>query len=345
MPLSRPTISLRWIWRGLFVVGLLMIIGACSSNGQSYSSTASPLKAVLPGQKIWKQNVSSFLFGTNDTYEWSDNNIQTQPAIQYALRSGGFTLIRTFFPDKGSDTDITKRVETIEKSGARCLGVITNISNVPFDEHLVSFLGSRCLLYEFGNESDWNDISVQTYLQQWNTVIPLLRKINPSAKFIGPVNSNALGNNDFMQNFLEGVKASGVLPDAVSFHWYPCYQNTEAVCLSNADTAGQAVESVRSLVQSILHKDLPIGITEWNFDPDNPPPAYGDGAQFMTKFTTVALQSMIQAGVAFACQFDAASYAGYGHLDMFNVATNAPKPQYYAITNIIKEYSPSATQK
>ncbi len=80
-----------------------------------------------------------------------------------------------------------------------------------------------------------------------------------------------------------------------------------------------------------------------NFDPNNPPPAYGDNAQFMTKFTTIALQSMIQAGVAFACQFDAASYAGYGHLDMFNVATNAPKPQYYAITSIIKKYNPSAT--
>lgn len=341
----RLTIALRWIWRGLFIVGLLTITGACSSNTQSYSSTAAPLKAVLPGQKIWKQNVSSFLFGTNDTYEWSNNNIQTQPAIQQSLRNGGFTLIRTFFPDKGSDADITKRVQTIEKSGAYCLGVITNISNVSFDEHLVSFLGSRCLLYEFGNEADWNGVPVQTYLQQWNAVIPLLRKINPSAKFIGPVNSYALGDHNFMENFLEGVKASGVLPDAISFHWYPCYQDTEADCLSNADTADQAVQSVRSLVQSILDEVLPIGITEWNFDSGNPPPAYGDNAQFMTKFTTIALQSMIQANVAFACQFDAASYAGYGHLDMFDVTTNAPKPQYYGITNIIKKYKPSAIQK
>jgi hypothetical protein len=54
---------------------------------------------LLPGQQLWKNNVSSFLFGTNDSYEWSIHNIQTEPAIQQALRTAGFTLIRSFFPD------------------------------------------------------------------------------------------------------------------------------------------------------------------------------------------------------------------------------------------------------
>jgi lysophospholipase L1-like esterase len=47
---------------------------------------------------------------------------------------------------------------------------------------------------------------------------------------------------------------------------------------------------------------------------------------------------MIAGGVAFACQFDAASYAAYGHLDMFNVDNNQAKPQYYALTSMIKQY-------
>jgi hypothetical protein len=41
----------------------------------------------LPGQQIWKDGVSSFLFGTNDTQEWSDTNVETSPAIQKALKN------------------------------------------------------------------------------------------------------------------------------------------------------------------------------------------------------------------------------------------------------------------
>ncbi len=336
----------HYVWRGLFIIGLFALV-ACGPTTLTASPQASAAtkKPVLPGQKIWKNNVSSFLFGTNDTYEWSPNNIQTQPAIQQTLRNGGFTLIRSFFPDKASDSAINQRVQTIENSGAQCLAVITNISNASFNAHLVKFLGSRCLLYEFGNEPDWNSITIANYLQQWNKQIPLLRHINPAAKFIGPVTAGAQGNNNFMQNFLEGVATSKILPDAVSFHWYPCYQNTEADCLNNANTAAQAAQSVQAQVRSILGKDLPVGITEWNYDPGNPPPAYGDNAQFISKFSTTALQSMIQAGVAFACQFDAASYSGYGRLDMFDIANNQPKPQYYAITSIIKKYRPTNTQQ
>jgi len=301
------------------------------------------MNVTLPGQQIWKQGVSSYLFGTNDTYEWLEHNIQTEPAIHEALRNAGFTLIRSFFPDNASDTVIEQRMSTIEKSGARCLGVITNISNVTFDEHLVSYLGNRCQLYEFGNEPDYYGVPFDFYLQQWNNVIPLLRHINPHAKFIGPVTHNDRGDHDYMSAFLEGVKASGVLPDAVSFHWYPCYQDEKQFCLDKASSFNQAVQRVRVLIQIILGKDLPLGISEWNFDSGNPPPAYGEESEFITRFTADALHSMAQAGVAFACQFDAASFAGYGRLDMFDLQNDQPKPQYYAIKNLIQEYRPQPT--
>jgi len=329
----------RWLRYSLLTV-LTVICVACSSvsnnPGPAPSTSASQL---LPGEQIWKQGVSSLLFGTNDTYEWSSQNLETQPSIQLALRNAGFALIRSFFPDNASDTSIEQRIGAIENSGAHCLGVITNIFNATYDEHLVRYLGKRCLMYEFGNEPDYNGISLPSYLKQWNTLIPALRHINPSAKFIGPVDGPA--TSSFLSGYLEGVKSSGVLPDAISFHWYPCYQDTEANCLSKANTAGQQAIGVRQLVEKILGKSLPIGITEWNFDPENPPPAYGDNKNFITSFTDTALQSMIKAGVAFACQFDAASYAGYGHLDLFNVQNDAAKPQYYAIRSIIAQYRPS----
>ena len=136
------------------------------------------------------------------------------------------------------------------------------------------------------------------------------------------------------------VKTSHVLPDAISFHWYPCSQDSETTCLSKADTAGKIAMRVRALVKKVLGIDLPIGITEWNFDPSNPPPAYDEDKNFMNSFTKTALQSMMQANVAFACQFDAASYAGYGHLDMFD-RNGHPKAQYYTIKALIATYMPS----
>jgi hypothetical protein len=299
------------------------------------------VRPMLPGEQLWKQGVSSFLFGTNDAYEWSPQNIQTEPAIQMRLRQAGFTLIRSFFPDKSSDAAIEQKLHTIENSGAHCLGVITNIFDVTFDIHLVRYLGSRCLLYEFGNEPDYNNITIQSYLKQWNMLIPVLRRVNPAAKFIGPVTYNDQGfGGGYMKAFLEGVAASGVLPDAVSFHWYPCYWDTEARCLAKASSYAQVAQGVEEMVQDILGRDLPVGITEWNFDPGNPPPAYGDDANFITRFTIEALHSMLQGGVAFACQFDAASYSGYGRLDMFEVDTALPKPQFYALKDQIQQYRP-----
>jgi hypothetical protein len=293
----------------------------------------------LPGQAVWKQGVSSFLFGSNDTQEWYYNNVETNSSIQQALKNAHFTLMRTFFFDKSladghatSDTEIEQRLKTIENSGMVCLGVLGNILNVNFDEHVVRYAGNRCQIYEFGNEPDYNGFLISDYLKQWNKVIPLLRKINPNAKFIGPV----AGVDDYLRAYLSGVKQSGVLPDAVSFHWYPCWKNTRSVCLSKASSVGQEVLKARAWVKELLGKDLPIGVSEWNFDPGNPAPAYGSDANFMTSFTTTALRAMIQTGTAFACQFDADS--GTVTLDMFDFQTSQPKPQYYAIKGLIQQY-------
>jgi hypothetical protein len=326
----------KTLWLRYSIYAIIVI--ACTACSSLNGPWQHPSSQMLPGEQIWKQGVSSFLFGTNDTHEWSTQNFETQPVIQESLRSAGFTIIRSFFQDNASDADIEQRIKSIENSDAHCLGVIFNIFNVTYDEHLVKYLGSRCLMYEFGNEPDYNGISVDTYLRQWNTLIPALRKINPEAKFIGPVLSTA--NLDYLHDYLTGVKASQVLPDAISFHWYPCYYNSEMDCLNMANTAGQEATDVRSMVKNILKQDLPVGITEWNFDPGNPPPTYGDDNTFITSFSNIAIQSMMQSGVAFACQFDAASFAGFGHLDMFHVENSTPKAQYYAIKASIAQYRP-----
>jgi lysophospholipase L1-like esterase len=159
--------------------------------------------------------------------------------------------------------------------------------------------------------------------------------------FIGPGVINATGFDNYLPRFLQGVKASGVLPDAISIHYYPCWHMDEPTCLASASTYASTAQKVRGFIKSILSKDLPIGFTEWNYDPRNPPPSYGSSADFITKFTVAAIKSMIAGGVAFACQFDAASYGGYGRLDMFDVKTGLAKPQFDALTALIKQYKPA----
>ena len=337
-------LRLHHCWLNHLLLGIVffsVVVVACSSSQSNLPQRSIVANGSLPGQQIWKNGVSSFLFGTNDSYEWSTHNLQTEPAIQHALRTAGFTLICSFFPDNASDSVIELRIRTIENSGAHCLGVITNTSNTVFDEHLVRYLGNRCLMYEFGNELDLNGVSIETYLARWNTLIPALRHINPAAKFIGPVTYYDEGNHNYMHDFLVGVQQSGVLPDAISFHMYACYDDTESACLAKADRYASSAMWVHSLVQSILGKDLPVGISEWNYDPGNPPPSYGDDPNFIKQYSTVALHSMMSGDVAFACQFDAADYGGYGRLDMFDTSNNQPKPQYYAISTLIQQYRPT----
>jgi len=359
MQQARAGAFYRWLCSGILMVIFFCAV-ACSPPSPSQTSSAPPgatassshpstaPSSLLPGQQLWKQGVSSFLFGTNDTQEWSNNNVETNTAIQQALKAAHYTLMRTFFFDKSladkhstTDAEIEQRLKTIENSGMTCLGVLNNIFNLDFAQHVVTYAGPRCQMYEFGNETDLYGVSSEIYLKQWNSVIPLLRRINPQAKFIGPVTYNDQGNHDFMRAFLEGVKISGVLPDAISFHWYPCYEDARDSCLAKASSYSQVAIGVRALVRSILGKDLPIGITEWNYDPGNPPPSYGDDPNFIMQFSTDALHAMAQAGVAFACQFDAASYSGYGRLDIFDLDSNQPKPQYYAIKNVILQYRPT----
>jgi hypothetical protein len=343
--LSSPGVYIRCLRVGILLI-VLVLSSACLSSVLPFSArkivapqTIPTAAGSLPRQQVWKQGVSSFLFGTNDTQEWYYNNVETNPAIQQALRDAHFTLMRTFFFDKSladghptTDEEIEQRLRTIENSGMVCLGVLANPVNLDFAKHVVSYAGKRCQIYEFGNEPDAQNISSNYYLKLWNEAIPLLRKINPSAKFIGPVT----GVDDYLRVFLAGVKRSGVVPDAISFHWYPCWHDSQEACQSKTGEVEQKVLTARAWAKELLGKELPVGVTEWNFDPANPPATYGNNADFMTRFTVEAMQAMVRSGAAFACQFDAAS--GTVYLDMFEYRTGEPRPQYYAMKSLIQHY-------
>src|SRR5260370_38547053 len=92
----------RLCLRGTILLLVLFFAVACSPSTSTYP--------MLPGQQLRHQVVSSLLFGTNDDYEWSSQNIQVEPAIQRDLRRAGFTLARSFFLVAASAAVLHRRI-------------------------------------------------------------------------------------------------------------------------------------------------------------------------------------------------------------------------------------------
>ncbi|GCE11400.1 glycosyl hydrolase [Tengunoibacter tsumagoiensis] len=289
-----------------------------------------PLAGVhLPGAQQWKDGTSSFLFGANDaSWEWSPQTLGNSSAIRATVRGAGITVIRT--PLTSGDAD--KRVAAIEDVGAACLGILR-----PQDAlQVVQSLGARCRLYEWENEPDNAGISPEEYGQSWNRYIPQLRKINPQAIFIGPV--VAFANIDYITRFLTVAKASGSLPDAISYHLYPCTDLTPEACPSHIEQFTQSAALVRTASLGVLGRALPLALTEWNYSwkPHQTP----NKDPYMRQFTTESLEAMRAGGIVLANQFDLASNAGYGSLDELDTATARAYPQLTATQALIEHYQP-----
>jgi hypothetical protein len=121
-------------------------------------------------------------------------------------------------------SDAQARVAVVEAAEAQCLGILQ-----PADaEQVVQTLGSRCNLYEWMNEPDNGGPSAAQYAASWNQEIPKLRALNPPALFIGPVVASP--NTGYITQILSAVKASGTLPDLVSYHMYPCTDQSINTC-------------------------------------------------------------------------------------------------------------------
>lgn len=336
--LTRKTLAFVTVLIILLVLPLILVISQQPQKIEQHAAT--PTTNHLPGQQIWNNGVSSFLFGTNDTIRWSQINAGNTPAIPQALNAAHFQLLRTWFFANQNGSDINNRIQVVVASGSQPLCVLPDWQNAAYNQQVVTALGSKCNIYEFGNEPDSN---MSGYIQAWNTQIPQLRKINPNAKFIGP----AAANHNNVQVFVNAVKTSGVSPDAVSFHRYPCSgMSSASTCLSKvpSDLTG-VITLVRGWTTSALGANIPIGITEWNYDSANPAASWGQNAQFIDQFTTLAINSMIQNHMDFSNQFDLANGAGGGTLDMFDVTRNngQPKQQYTTMKNLIAQYMSGAT--
>jgi hypothetical protein len=315
------------------LIGILLVlsIGAIAFLTLARPSPHLARAPLLPGQQRWKNGVSSYLFGTNNTNNWDSNNLETNTRAQQLLHQARIPLIRTWFFSPygyanhlGTDAETDRRLHVDEAIGAQCLGVLqdTQPRSVRYYQHLIEYVGNRCLIYEFGNEpATPGEEGMLQYMRDWNSLIPQLRKSNPQAKFGGPVNT--VGD---IPLFLNATRRSGVLPDFVSFHEY------------NHDPTVYGVEitQAKQIVQRILGYQIPVGLTEWNYDCCHPFTA--DDAAFEQHYFTAAYAGLIAAQADFATEFDTFNHGGTDPLDMFD-STGHPRGVYTVMKQLISHYS------
>ena len=288
----------------------------------------------LPGQ-TFTNGVSNYIFGSNFPPNYTTNTIENTPQIQQLVQAAGITLLRTAITDGVSDTEINNRANACAACGCAMLVILPH-NDPAFNQHVVTLLGTRCNLYELSNEPDINGITWQQYLSYWNTQIPQCRAINPKAAFIGPALGVFANVNTYLVPWLQGTKTAGTIPDAISYHVYPCYQISQAACTPNGPNIATAGASLRNTVKSVLGYTLPICCTEWNIDPTSNPPSYTTQPSFVTPWFTAALDAMVANKLDMACQFCAGS--GDAFRDLISTSTFQPQAGYQPMANEITKY-------
>jgi len=288
----------------------------------------------LPGQ-VFVNGVSNYIFGTNMSTDFAATTVRNTPAIQSQIKAAGFTIMRCAIPNGSSNAYIDLTAAACNACGTVMLVILSDTDNV-WNQSLVTYLGSRCLLYEFGNEPDLA-IAGATYLANWNSFIPVLRALNTGAAFIGPALGVFANVNTYLVPWLQGCVTSGVMPSAISYHVYPCTSSTcdQTCCTPLSGNFARDAATLRAAIATVTPLSLPICLTEWNIDASNPQKAYTQQNPFNTTWTEAAMESMVAGHLDMACQWDAAGNAGGGTDDL--ISTQSPYPQQVQYAPMVVE--------
>jgi hypothetical protein len=208
--------------------------------------------------------------------------------------------------------------------------------------HLVNLYGDKVTYYEFGNEDNWfRSWTGEYYASRWKEGVPKIRQAAPDIIIGGPVVSHiGPDGSSFVSDFLDGIAGQEELyPDYISFHLYSAHgedKSSQAI-LEDVATWGARVDWLREEVRTKLGVDLPIAVTEWNWDaaPEHHDDNRDRDSDFMNEFTFAALDQWKDHGVFMSHQYGYGAGMGGNHLTM--VDWNDRKPQYYAFQQYVDE--------
>ena len=287
----------------LVVVGIVVVKGITVGNQTpvALSPTTTPAQnEPVSSTSIPNVKVSPLLFGTNLGLFTSNDQVVTSAATRTLMQQIHIRIVRVPMRTHLSNDVEIQAVQAVKSIGAIPLIVLTGVRNpnvLADDMRMIkdmnSVFGNSLVYYEFGNEDDWNGVTISRYTEGWNTLIPQFKRIALNGKFIGPVSYEY--NHDNLTTFLQEAKPR---PDAISWHEYTCsYQDPADSCLAHLDRWTTHINDGRSVMQTTLGTALPIMITEWNYAADQSIQHNGlpidDGkynnASFIRAWTTKAL--------------------------------------------------------
>jgi hypothetical protein len=307
----------------LVVVGVVVVKDITAGNQTlvSLSPTTMPTQnGTVEVTSVPNVVVSPLLFGTNLGLFTSNDQVITSASTRALMQQMHIRIVRvpmrTHLPN---DVEI-QAVQAIKSIDAIPLIVLTGVRNpnaLADDTRMIQdvngVFGNSLVYYEFGNEDDWNGVTIDRYTEGWNTYIPQFKRLALNGKFVGPVSYQYDHNN--LTTFLQGAKPR---PDAISWHEYTCsYQEPADNCLANLDRWTTHINDGRSVMQATLGTELPIMITEWNYAADQSIQHNGlpfdDGkynnASFMTAWTTKALDILAENQVFASMQYSVTNTA------------------------------------
>lgn len=326
-----PKTFKRRIVLTMLAVALVLVIlaGMVVVNGKSggKQTKVSPPSTTEPTQNRLASSTptvtvqtSPLLFGTNLGLFTGTDQVVTSAATRALMRQMHIRIVRLPTRPSLPNTIEVQAMQAVKSIGAIPLVVLTGLRNpnaLADDTRMIrdsnSVFGSNPVYYEFGNEDDWNGVTITHYTEGWNTLIPQFKRLAVNGKFIGPVSYQY--NHDNLTTFLQGAKPR---PDAISWHEYTCsYKDPADSCLSNLDGWTTHITDARAVMQATLGTTLPIMITEWNYAADqsvqNNGLPFDDGkynnASFMTAWTTKALRILATNQVFASMQYSVTNTA------------------------------------
>ncbi len=281
--------------------------------------TAKPTLAPTPTPAA----LSPLIFGTNLGLFDGNDQVITNQGDQALMKQMHVQIVRMPTRSNLSDSVDTQAAQAIKNVGAVPLVALrgSQSPNVPQvladDTRMINIMNqvfpNETVYYEFGNEDDLQGVHIADYIARWNLLVPQLKKLTPHGKWIGPVSFQY--NHKNLNEFLQQANPRA---DAISWHEYTCsYKDTPDKCLAGIDKWPAHISDANQTMQSDIHTQLPIMITEWNYASDQSVQSNGqphdDGMwnndSFMKQWTTKAIQTLANNHVFASMQYSVTNTA------------------------------------
>ncbi len=314
LALIASTIALVALLIGITTAWLMHLASSHTQSATNISvsgqkvATPTPIQIQVPAIPS-DTPVSPLLFGTNLGLFDAQDQVLNSAATRSALQQMHLKIIR--MPVRASLSLATEiqAAQIIKNLGATPLVILRGqldtgvlADDLRIVHAMNTIFGKSIVYYEYGNEEDLQGVPVDQYISSWNSVVPQLKQIALNANFIGPVNFQY--DHIYLATFLQNAQPRA---DEISWHEYTCDDSwSTTTCISHIDRWTNHIADARATMLSVIGKQLPVMITEWNYAPNAVPnDGKNNNSAFMQTWTTHALQTLaanrIFASMQYSC--------------------------------------------